>query len=207
MGKKVGGSFVLAKSPVKNRIGKITQILSKYTRRFQAIGDQMELKFGDQTVIRTMHVPPPEKLSAADLQPMLDSIKAHSEAVSKLREVYKSTPMTLHIYGDQLGHSAYGGLFGLAISEDHFVLCAHSRSSCWQVRWRPSEQRAQSFSISSLSRLLGITRQVLTSGGFRFVVSAATYTELQELRAKSRFGTASRDHWTSTMADIGTHHN
>ena len=124
MGKKVGGSFVLAKSPVKNRIGKITQILSKYTRRFQAIGDQMELKFGDQTVIRTMHVPPPEKLSAADLQPMLDSIKAHSEAVSKLREVYKSTPMTLHIYGDQLGHSAYGGLFGLAISEDHFVLCA-----------------------------------------------------------------------------------
>jgi hypothetical protein len=39
-------------------------------------------------------------------------------------------------------------------------------------------------------RLLGITRQVLKSGGFRFVVSAATYTELQELRARSRFATA-----------------
>jgi hypothetical protein len=38
-------------------------------------------------------------------------------------------------------------------------------------------------------RLLGITRQVLTSGRFRFVVSAATFTELQELRAKARFST------------------
>jgi tetratricopeptide (TPR) repeat protein len=103
LGKKVGDSFVLSKSPIKDRVGKITQILSKYTRRFQAIGDQMELKFGDQTVIRTMHVPPPEKFSAADLQPMLDSIKAHSEAVLKLREVYKTTPLTLYIYGDHLG--------------------------------------------------------------------------------------------------------
>jgi hypothetical protein len=39
-------------------------------------------------------------------------------------------------------------------------------------------------------RLLGITRQVLTSGSFRFVISPATYTELQQLRAKARFSTA-----------------
>ena len=72
MGKKVGDTFVLAKSPIKDRIGKITQILSKYTRRFQAIGDQMELKFGDQTIIRVMRVPPADKMTVADIQPMLD---------------------------------------------------------------------------------------------------------------------------------------
>jgi hypothetical protein len=76
LGKRVGDSFVLAKSPIRNRVGKIAQILSKYTRRFQAIGDQMELKFADQTIIRTMKVSPPERLSAADIQPMLDTIKA-----------------------------------------------------------------------------------------------------------------------------------
>src|SRR4029077_5719312 len=67
--------------------------------------------------------------------------------------------------------------------------------------------KEHSRSRSRRSRGCWASRAVLTSGGFRFVVSAATYTELQELRAKSRFGTASRDHWTSTMADIGTHHN
>jgi tetratricopeptide (TPR) repeat protein len=51
IGKKVGDSFVLAQSPIQNRIGKILQILSKYTRRFQAIGDQMQLRFGAQSVI------------------------------------------------------------------------------------------------------------------------------------------------------------
>ena len=193
LGKKVGDSFVLAKSPIKDRVGKITQILSKYTRRFQAIGDQMELKFGDQTVIRTMHVPPPGKTSAADLQPMLDSIKAHSEAVCKLREIYKSTPITLHMYGEKLGHTAYDGLFDLAVSEDNFVQCAPPAlgvlASAMGTLGSKSTVVLDIVALATL-RLLGITRQVLTSGGFRFVLSAATYTLLQELRAKSRFSTA-----------------
>ena len=101
IGKKVGDSFVLAKSPILDRVGKVVQILSKYTRRFQAIGEQMQLKFGAQSPIQRMLMPPSEKLTAADVQPMLDSVKAHSEAVSRLREIYKSTPVTLHMYGDQ----------------------------------------------------------------------------------------------------------
>lgn len=44
-------------------------------------------------------------------------------------------------------------------------------------------------SNTSPSQLLGVTRQVLTSGRFHFVIAAATYTELQELRAKARFST------------------
>jgi hypothetical protein len=111
IGKKAGDPFVLAKSPIRDRVGTITQILTKYTRRFQAIGDQMELKFGDQTVIRTMRVPPPEKLTAADMQPMLDSVKTRSEAVLQVRELYKSIPVTLHMYADQFGNTAYGGQF------------------------------------------------------------------------------------------------
>ena len=77
----MGDSFVLAKSPIQNRVGKIVQILSKYTRRFQVIGDQMQLRFGAQSVIQSMRLPQSERLTAADVQPILDSVKAHSEAV------------------------------------------------------------------------------------------------------------------------------
>jgi tetratricopeptide (TPR) repeat protein len=193
LGKKVGDSFILAKSPIKDRIGRITQILSKYTRRFQAMGDQMELKFGDESVIRTMHVPPPDKLTAADLQPMLDSIKAQSEAVFKLREIYRSIPVTLHMYGDRLGHSAYEALFDLTSSENDFIRCAPPEievlASAMASLGAKNTVVIELTALATL-RLLGITRQILTSGGFRFCISAATFTALQQLRAESRFNTA-----------------
>jgi len=192
LGKKVGDSFVLAKSPVKNRVGKITQILSKYTRRFQAIGDQMELKFPDQTIIRTLQIPPPEKVTVADIQPMLDTIKARSEIVTKLREIYRTTAITLNMYGEKLGHGACEALFDLATSEADFVRCAQPTTDVLVSAMATLETKStvvlDLVALTTL-RLLGITRQVLTSGGFRFVVSAATYTELQELRAKTRFAT------------------
>jgi len=193
LGKKVGDSFVLAKSPLHDRIGKIVQILSKYTRRFQAIGEQMQLKFGGQSVIHTMHVPPPEKLTAADLQPVLDSVKAQSEAISKLREIYRSTPVTLHMYADQLGCSAYEGLFDLAISESEFVRCAPPEIEVLAnalTALRTKSTVVLDLTALATLRLLGITRQVLSSTAFRFVISPATFTELQQLRAQSRFSAA-----------------
>ena len=105
MGKKVGDSFVLSKSPIQDRVGRIAQILTKYTRRYQAIGDQMELRFGNQTVIRTMRIPQHDRITAADLQPMLDSVKVRAEAVLRLRELYRSAPMTIHMYGDYLART------------------------------------------------------------------------------------------------------
>jgi tetratricopeptide (TPR) repeat protein/transcription elongation GreA/GreB family factor len=193
LGKKVGDSFVLAKSPIQDRIGRIVQILSKYTRRFQAIGDQMQLKFGTQSVIQTMHVPPPEKLTAADLQPLLDSVKAKSEVLSKVREIYRSNCVTLHMYAGPLGHSTYDGLLNLAISEDDFVRCALPQmevlANTLTTLGTKSTVVLDLTALATL-RLLGITRQVLTSTAFRFVVSPATFTELQQLRAQSRFSAA-----------------
>jgi transcription elongation GreA/GreB family factor len=188
LGKKVGDTFVLAKSPIKNRVGKITQILSKYTRRFQAIGGQMELKFPDQTIIRTLHVPPPEKVTAADIQPMLDTIKARSEMVTKLREIYRTTAITLNMYGEKLGNGACEALFDLATSEEDFVRCAYANALGPAIATLGTKSTVvlDLVALTTL-RLLGITRQVLTSGGFSFVITAATRTELQEQPAKARF--------------------
>jgi predicted Zn-dependent protease len=193
LGKHVGDSFVLAKSPVKDRVATVNQILSKYTRRFHAVGEKMEIKFGDQTVIRTMRFPRPETLTAADMQPILDSVKRHSEVVAKLREVYKTAPVTIFMYGDQLGHTAYEGLFDLAVSETGFVRCAHPQMDLFvdalNTLGTKSTVVLDLIALGTL-RLLGVTRQVLTSGGARFVLTPATFTALQQLRAQSRFATA-----------------
>ena len=75
LGKKVNDTFVVAKSSIKDRVGTVLQIRSKYARRFAVIGEQMQVKFGAQSVIQMMRVPPAELLTLADLQPMLDSRK------------------------------------------------------------------------------------------------------------------------------------
>jgi predicted Zn-dependent protease/transcription elongation GreA/GreB family factor len=193
LGKRVGDSFVLSKSPVKDRVGRIAQILSKYTRRFQVVGDQMQLKFGAQSIIQTIRLPSPDQVTAADLQPMLDSVKVRSETAAKLRELYRLNVITLHLYSHQLHHSAHEGLLDLAISEDDFIRCA------------PTQVEALGSALASLGtkstivvdltalatlQLLGISRQVLTGSAFRFVMTPATFTELQEIRAKSRATTA-----------------
>ena len=192
LGKRVGDTFVRVKSPLKNRVGKITQIVSKYTRRFQAVGEQMEFKFPGQTIIWTLHVPPPEKLTVEDIQPMLDTIKGRSEVVTKLRDIYRTTAITLNMYGTKLGNGPCEALFDLATSEEDFVRCAHPTPDALPDAVATLEtKRTVVLDLVALTtlRLLGITRQVLTSGRFRFVISAATYTELQELRVKARFAT------------------
>jgi tetratricopeptide (TPR) repeat protein len=188
LGKKVGDRFVLAKSSLNTRVGKITQIFSKYARRFQAIGDRMELKFPDQTIIRAMHVPPPERFTVADIQPMLDHIKAQSEAHTQLRDIYKTAAITLSMFGEKLGHGACDALFDLATDETDFVRCAYPNALPPAIASLGTKSTVvlDLVALTTL-RLLGITRQVLTSGGFRFVVSAATRTELQELHANARF--------------------
>jgi Flp pilus assembly protein TadD/transcription elongation GreA/GreB family factor len=193
LGKKVGDSFVLAPSPIRSRVGRIVQILSKYTRRFQAIGEQMQLRFGAQSVIQSMRLPPSERLTAADFQPILDSVKAHSEAVSQLREIYRSSLVTLHMYADQLGHTAHEGLVNLAISEDDFIRCAPPQievlANTLATLGNKSTVVVDLTALATLL-LLQITRQVLTSTAFRFVISPATFAELQQLRAQSRFSKA-----------------
>jgi transcription elongation GreA/GreB family factor len=193
LGKRVGDSFVLAKGTVQDRVGKIVQILSKYTRRFQAIGEQMQLRFGAQSVIQTMYLPQTEKLTTADFQPVLDSVKARSEVASKLRQIYKSTLVTVHMYAAPLGHSAYDGLVNLAVSDDAFVRCAppqiEALASALTTLGSKSTVVLDLTALATL-RLLGIIREVLTCTPFRFVISPATFAELQQLRVESRLGGA-----------------
>jgi hypothetical protein len=140
-----------------------------------------------------MYVHPQDKLAAADLQPILDSVKARSEAVSKLRQIYKSTLMTVHLYAAPLGHTAYDGLINLAASEDDFIRCAPPQkevlADALTALGSKSTVVLDMTALATL-RLLGITRQVLTCTAFRFVISPASFAQLQQLRVESRLGRA-----------------
>jgi hypothetical protein len=96
------------------------------------------------------------------------------------------------MYGTKLGNGPCEALFDLATSEEDFVRCAHPTPDVLPDAVATLEtKRTVVLDLVALTtlRLVGITRQVLTSGRFSFVISAATYTELQELRAKARFAT------------------
>jgi len=61
----------------------------------------------------------------AQVQAELDTIKARSEVVTKLRDIYRTTAITLNMYGTKLGNGPCEALFDLATSEEDFVRCAH----------------------------------------------------------------------------------
>jgi hypothetical protein len=94
----------------------------------------------------------------------------------------------LNMYGEKLGNGACEALFDLATSEDDFVRCAYANALGPAITNLGTKSTVvlDLVALTTL-RLLGITRQVLTSGGFSFVITAATRTELQEQRAKARF--------------------
>lgn len=209
LGKGVGDTFVRLKSHLRDHTATITQIMPKYTRRIQAIAPQMEYKFPDQTVIWTLHVPPPEKLTLADVQPILDSVRSQGEAVAKFNELYKVETITLHMFGDVFGDNAHGALFHFATHADGLVKCASpDRNSMIGAMASLSVRNVVVIDLVALAtlRLMGVTRQMLSVGTHKFVISAATYATLQQLRVKNRFSIAhgtmfykdNQHYWTNT---------
>ena len=78
----------------------------------------------------------------------------------------------------------------LAITEDDYIRCAPPQievlANTLATLGSKSTVVVDLTALATL-QLLGISRQVLTSTAFRFVMTPATFTELQQLRAKSRF--------------------
>ena len=116
LGKKVGDTFVLAKSPIKNRVGKITQILSKYTRRFQAIGDRMELKSRTRPSSGQCTFRRPTRSRSPTSSPCSTPLR-RTRRCTQNSETYTGRRLHAHMFGEKLGHGACEALFDLATSE------------------------------------------------------------------------------------------
>ena len=188
LGKKVGDTFILAKSSIKDRVGAILKILSKYTRRFQDCMNGMQIRFGDASLIQSVEISSSGDLTKADIQPILDSVRRRAEEVASVRTAYKDLPISLHVYGEHFGQSAFGAVMDLASTEIEMVKCADGTAEVLQQAIGALQSKSTvvvELSALATLRLLGIEKELLQIEGLRFVMSQSTAIELQNLRAET----------------------
>jgi tetratricopeptide (TPR) repeat protein len=187
LGKRVGDTFVLARSSIKDRVGTIQRILSKYTHRFQICMSRMQILFGDASPVQSFEVGSSGTLTNEDIQPILDSLKQRAEAVGSLRQTYADLPVSLHTYGERFGGNAYDAMLDLTTT-DLQIRCADAKPSAFRhaLDILPSKSTVV-VELSALAtiRLLGIEKEVLGTEGIRFAISQATSEALEQLRMDS----------------------
>jgi transcription elongation GreA/GreB family factor len=189
LGKRVGETFTLAKSSIKDRVGSIHKILSKYTRRFQDCMNKMQIRFGEASPVQSVEIGPSEGLIQADIQPLLDSLRLRAEQVASFRTAYKDLPMSLHMYGARFGQNGFGAVMDLATAESESIKCADGRPEILQRALGTLQTKSTivvELSALGTLRLLRIENELLRTEGIRFVMSQDTAAELQQLRIEAR---------------------
>ena len=184
IGKKVGDTFVLASGGIQDRIGEIKSIRNKYIYRYQECTDQWQVRFPEHPFLQMVSIP--EKTvesgeSEPDISVILQSIDERHEHVEKLKEIYSTRDMPLHMYGKQFGSNAFEALIGLVQFEDVSVKCCVG-----SVEERDQASRALRSSstvvidLSAISSLYILDRlDILECGIIDFVVSRGTVNELR----------------------------
>ena len=187
MGKKVGDSFILAKG-IQDRIGIITQIQNKYVYRFQDCTGQWQVRFPELPYLQATIIA--QKIGASgkpepDISTILRFVDKRHEHVSKVHQIYKESPLTLHILGKQFGTNAFEALRHLASSHDVPVKCCIGSAE-------EHEQAEKAFrscntvvlDMSAISSLFLLDRlDILEYRVVDLVVSQSTVNELRQMIA------------------------
>ena len=125
MGKRVGDSFILAQG-IQDRIGDITQIQNKYVYRFQDCTGQWQVNFPELPYLQAVRLPQKTGDSGEpepDISVILKSVDERHEHVSNVQGIYRRNPLPLHMFGQQIGTTAFRALQHLAASPDVSVKC------------------------------------------------------------------------------------
>ena len=184
MGKKAGDTFILAQG-IQVRIGEIRKIQNKYVYRFQDCMGQWQVRFPELPYLQTFRIPQKTGDSGGpepDISVILQSVDERHEYVRNLLDLYKESPLTLHILGERFGETAFEALWNLAMTPDVPVRCcigsgeerehaAKALRSCNTVVLDLSAIR----SLFMLGRL-----DVLECWSIDLVVSKSTVSELRQ---------------------------
>lgn len=184
MGKKVGDTFVLAKSDIQDRVGEIKAIQNKYVHRFQDCMRQWQVRFPESPLVQSVKLP--EKLGESgepefDMSVIHQSVDKHHEDVSRTEQLYKENPVSLHIFGEHFDGTAFTALLHLASGMDVPVRCCNG-----SVEER--EQAAKALrscntlvlDMSAIASLFLLDRlDILENWSIDLVVSQSTVNELR----------------------------
>lgn len=185
MGKKVGDTFVLA-SGIQDRIGRIKSIKNKYIYRFQDCTDQWQVRFPDTPFLQAVSIPVKSDdsgKSEPDFSVIMKSLDDRYEHVEKIKELYASNSMPLHMFGKHFGSNAFDALINLAQLVDVTVKCCVG-----SVEEREHTARTLRSSntvvldLTAIASLFILDRlDILACGVIDFIVSQSTVNELRRM--------------------------
>ena len=190
LGKKVGETAVIAKGHLQDRLATIVRILPKYVRRVQDSSGEMQVRFGAASSVESIRIEQSQDNSELPkgFEVILASVEKRAAAVAGAREIYNTTPTSLHWFGMCFGRNAYEALMSLASEEGQQIKCCFG-SSQERAQGIQALQTAKAVivDISALAtlRLLHLEK-VLSSAKFHFIISQRTWVTLQEMLFDAR---------------------
>ena len=188
MGKKVGDTFVLAESAIQDRIGEIKEIQNKYVYRYQECMKQWQVQFPELPVVEAVTLPEKPGKSGEpelDLSPILQSLDRRREDVSNVERIYQEQLVSLHLFGEHFGETAFTALEHLAFRIGVTVRCCHGSG---EERERAAKALRSCntlvLDISAIASLFLLDRlDLLENWPIDLVVSRNTVNELRQMTA------------------------
>ena len=134
MGKKVGDRVVLTKGTVSERAATIKTIISKYVYRYQDSMKNLQIRFPDVKGLESVKVVRTNKdgKEEADLSPVIASVEQLAANMQRLKEVYATQPIAIHMLADARGKSTIETIFYLAHQDDVAYLLRRERRGARQ---------------------------------------------------------------------------
>ena len=188
MGKKVGDTFILAEG-IQDRIGEIKAIQNKYVRRFQDCMEQWQVRFPGVQFVETIKLSEKSGESGEpepDISVILESVDRRREDVSKAERMYKKEELlSLHMFGEHSGKTAFTALGYLALQTDVPVRCCHgSVEEHEQAAKALRSCNALVLDMSAIASLFLLDRlDILENWSIDLVVSINTVNELRRMIA------------------------
>jgi tetratricopeptide (TPR) repeat protein len=178
-GKRVGDEFVLAPG-IQSRIGKITQILPKYVRRFQDSMSEMPVRFpSESSNFQSVHIGGPGELDSG-FASVLESVRKRAEVVKEVQHIYSNQPIPVHLYAQRFGKNAYTALIHLAETDSMQIKRCNGDAESYAIAIQALESaKSIVLDLSSVATLRMLAMEDLL-GAETFVLSQDSALELRE---------------------------
>jgi tetratricopeptide (TPR) repeat protein len=182
-GKRVGEEVIIAEGSVSNRAVTIKEVVSKYVFRYQDCMRQWQLRFPDTPEIEVVKVKHDPDSEALDLSAVFASVDRRVESVAKIKEIYRSNPVTIHLLAERFGGNSFDATIALATSADAKLNCctgtSEEESAALEAMAISSTVVIDLTALATLALLDGLT--FLGTWSKEFVISQATAAELHKL--------------------------
>lgn len=190
-GKRIGETAVFAEGQVSKRTAVVKDIVSKYVFRYRDCMNQWQLRFPDTPEVEVVRVKPDPNSEALDLSALLASVDRRAERVEKVKEVYRSTPVTIHMFGAPFGNNAFQATVALATAPDTKINCcvgsADEEVAALEALKNANTVIVDLSALATLAMLDGL--RFITAWPKELAVSQATIGELHELLRRERLTT------------------